>query len=341
MTVKENISLRGFNTFKVGGSARFFVEIKNKKDLVEVADFLEVHNLPFLVLGGGSNVLISDDNFPGLVLKISTQGIFWKDSLGKKIEVDVEAGVGWDELVSEVVKKNLFGLENLSGIPGTVGAAPIQNIGAYGAEVKNTIQFVEIFDLKNRQFKKLEMNDCRFGYRDSIFKSSESKNWIITSVSFLLSKEGSLNTSYKDLKNYFSENPNPTLAEVRQAVLEIRGRKFPDLKLYGTAGSFFKNPIITSEKFEELQKKFGEMPNFPAEDGKVKISAAWILDNVLKVKGKVFNNVSFFQNQPLVVVNLGSATASEIKEVTDKISLLAKKELGLDLEREVRLVGKF
>lgn len=339
MNIQENIPLKPLNTFKVGGKARFFVEVKDRDDFLEVANFLDGKSLPFFILGGGSNVLISDMDYPGLVLKISTSGIEWRE-MGDKIEVSAEAGVDWDFLVSETVKRNLYGLENLSGIPGTVGGAPIQNIGAYGREIKDTLAWVEIFDLKEKKFKILNFNDLNFSYRNSIFKKPEAKDWVVTKAAFYLAKKGEIHIAYKDLKNYFGDNTNPSLAEVREAVLKIRSKKFPDLKVYGTAGSFFQNPIVSLEKLNELKDKFGEVPNFPAGE-KFKVPAAWILDNVFKLKGQNFDQVSFFINQPLVVVNLGGASASEIKNVTDTISARVEEELGIVLEREVRLIGDF
>ena len=178
-------------------------------------------------------------------------------------------------------------------------------------------------------------------YRDSVFKKPESKNWEVSRVFFLLNKKGQPNLSYKDLKNRFSSEPSPTLSEVRKAVLEIRSRKFPDLKEYGTAGSFFKNPIISKEKLGKLLKKFPEMPHYSAGEDAFKISTAWILDNVLGLKGKSFGQVGLYKNQPLVIVNLGQATAGEVKRVTDEIISQTKEKLGIALEREVTLLGKF
>jgi len=328
------------NTFKIDGVSRYFAEIKSREDLSEIAEFIDSKDSDFFILGGGSNVLISDKGFDGIILKISLDGITWND-LGERVEVVAEAGVSWDSLVGETVKKNLYGLENLSGIPGTVGAAPIQNIGAYGSEVKNTLEWVEIFDLSKKQFKVLDLKNCKLSYRDSVFKKPEAKRWIVTKVAFLLNKKGQLNLSYKDLKNRFGSEISPDLDEVRKAVLEIRSRKFPDLKEYGTAGSFFKNPIISKEKLGELLKEFPEMTHFSAGEDLFKISTAWILDNVLGLKGKSFGQVELFRNQPLVVVNLGRATATEIKKVTDEIIFQVKEKLGITLEREVTLLGEF
>jgi len=339
--IRENISLKEFNTFKVGGKSRYFYELKSNDDLLKIADFLESEKVPFVVLGWGSNVLISEEGFHGLVLKISTDKIEWKEKDGGVFEVIVDSGVSWDDLVSQSVEKNLYGLENLSGIPGTVGADPVQNIGAYGTEIKHTLSSLEVFDLKDKNFKILNLKDCDFGYRDSIFKKSENKDLVITKVHFILSRKGELNLSYKDLKNYFASKPNPSLSEVRNAVLKIRSEKFPDLKKNGTAGSFFKNPIISEVKLEELKLEFPEIPYFSTENGQFKISAAWILDKVLDVKGKYFDQVGFFEKQPIVVVNLGGALSHEIKKVTDEIILKTKKLIGIDLEREVTLVGEF
>ncbi len=337
--IKENVSLKSFNTFKTGGEARYFAEINLVDELPDVLQFAKEKRLPVLVLGGGSNILVSDNGFPGLVIKISLKGIEWLER-DEEIDVVASAGESWDKLVEQSVSRGLYGLENLSGIPGTAGAAPVQNIGAYGSEIKNHLSWVEVFDMADNKIKKLSKEDCRFSYRGSIFKELGVGSLIITRVCFSLKKKGALNLSYKDLKEYFLDR-SPSLKEVREAVINIRGRKFPDLNKFGTAGSFFKNPIVSREKLESILKNYPDLPYFENHSGEFKIPAAWILDKVFNLRGKIFGQVEFFKDQPLVVVNLGEALSSEIKNTTDKIIKDVKEKTGITLEREIILVGEF
>ena len=343
MDIREHIPLKELTTLKIGGTARYFAAVESSEALREAVSFAREKSIPFAILGGGSNVLISGGEFQGLVIQIGIRGVEWESPLEKgekrmrgasqdlehsssdakgvqpryegpesargrvvtthasgtpfaKGDVLVVAGAGenWDALVSEAVKRGLWGIENLSGIPGTVGAAPIQNIGAYGTEIKETVKWVEVFDTRTGTFKQLSNADCRFAYRDSIFKKPEGRSFIVTRVALRLKKSGVPNLEYKDLKNYFFGethssfpkgggesasrrvlNPSPpsavlplrkgellTLAAIRAAVLLIRSKKFPDLNQFGTAGSFFKNPIVSKEKFDELKKKYPDLPGF-------------------------------------------------------------------------------
>lgn len=339
--IRENVSLENFSTFKVGGNADFFLEAETIEQISGGVGFADKKDIPIFVLGGGSNILISDQGFRGLVLKFQDKSFVYND-LGDKVEVIAGAGASWDGLVKETVDRGLFGLENLSGIPGTVGAAPVQNIGAYGSEVKDFLSWVEVFDLETGEVRRINTDDCQLSYRESLFRKG-GRHLLITRVSFLLNLSGRVNLSYKDLNNYFAgRNVGP--AEVRQAVLEIRGKKFPDLSKFGTAGSFFKNPIISQESFWALKDRYPELPGFEvlSSSGKqVKIPLAWVLDKILNLNGKKFGRVGFFRNQPLVVVNLGGASAGEIKDVTDNIILQVKEKVGINLEREITLIGEF
>ena len=339
MKIEENKGLASFTTFKIGGAARYFVEVSNARELKEALMFAQEQNLRFFVLGGGSNIVMSDGGFEGLVIKNEIKGI---DSEEHDMTVDLIVGAGenWDELVEYSVKEGLYGIENLSGIPGSVGASPIQNIGAYGSEVKDTILWVDTIDSKTLEEKRFTNAECEFGYRDSFFKTPEGKQYVITHVCFFLKKEGEINTAYKDVARYMEEKEIevPTLEQMRGAVLEIRSRKFPDLKTTGTAGSFFKNPIVPNEKYEELLKNYPDMPGYPIGKSRTKLSCAWILDHILNLKGCYEGPVGFYERQPLVVVNKGGATAEEIKKLTDDAVLQTKEKLGIDLEREVTLV---
>jgi UDP-N-acetylmuramate dehydrogenase len=339
MQLKENISLKLLNTFRVGGEARYFVEAETKKDLQEAVEFASTNKLALLILGGGSNVLISDEGFPGLVLKINLKGIQWLDR-SEDVEVQTQAGEDWDNLVSQAVERNLFGLENLSGIPGSVGGAPVQNIGAYGTELKEVLNWVEVFNIETKKFKKLSKEECQFDYRGSIFKKPKGKKYIITEVSMILQKKGELNLDYKDVTHYFSSRniSDPSLKEVRQAILEIRGRKFPDLRKFGTAGSFFKNPIIPEDYYKKLLAEYPNLPSYKTSPGKVKIPLAWIIDNACNLKGLREGEVGVSEKQAVVLVNYGEASASDIKELSEKIRQAVKEKTGIETECEVTLL---
>jgi UDP-N-acetylmuramate dehydrogenase len=335
--IEENISLKEYTTFRIGGPARFFSRVKTVSELQEALAFAKQKSLPVFILGGGSNILISDEGFAGLVIKIEIRGI----NIKKEI-VTAGAGVVWDELVAYAVKNNLRGVENLSFIPGTVGAAPVQNIGAYGAEVKDVISWVEAVHSDTGEIKKFKNTNCQFAYRYSFFKTPEGKKYIITSVEFTLSKDAPLNTSYKDITEYISTHsiqaPELTVQRVRSIVIDIRTKKLPDWGAIGTAGSFFKNPIVSKEKHAELLQKFPEIISYSFGE-KIKLSAAWLLDKLCSFKGYRDGDVGVYKNQALVLVNFGSASAFDIKSLADKMSSCVKEKTGIALEREVEYIG--
>ena len=340
MSIKTRnyVRLADYATLKVGGTARYFAEIFSVKELQEAVSFAREKNIPLVILGGGSNVLLSDSGVDGLVVKVSIKGTVWSDvDSSGRVGVSVGAGESWDDFVRGAVEKGFWGLENLSGIPGTVGASPVQNIGAYGAEVKDVIVSVETFNRNTGETRKLFNKDCAFSYRASIFKTPVGATLIITSVSFRLSKRGKPNISYKDLTEFFSARNTSELIprDVREAVLQIRRGKFPPLSVYGTAGSFFKNPIVSAEKCSELLKKFTDLPNFPMADGRVKLSAAWILDKVCGLKGFTIGRVALYEKQPIVIVNLGGAKAEEIEALARAVEHIVFEKTGIHLEREV------
>ncbi len=306
--------------------------------------FASAQKQPLFVLGGGSNILVASAGFPGLVLKMDILGVEFIEKTGGKTEVIAGAGENWDDLVRLTAKKNLHGLENLSLIPGTVGAAPVQNIGAYDAEIAEVISFVEVFDQKTSKTKILKKKNCRFSYRDSIFKKPGGKNFIITRVGFLLKKSKkkvSFNINYPDVREWLEREKisAPTVGDVRQAIVEIRTRKLPNLTEVGTAGSFFKNPIITNAQFKKFKVLFPDLPGVVVGKNKVKIFLAWVLDKMCGLKGFVVGKVGLHGNQPLVVVNYGGATVEEIKLFAEKVAAIVKEKTGLVIEREVEYVG--
>ncbi|MES2060062.1 MAG: UDP-N-acetylmuramate dehydrogenase [Patescibacteria group bacterium] len=330
MEIKEHISLSNHSTMKVGGNARYLAEAKSKADIKEAVSFAKAHDLPIVFIGAGSNMLFSDVGFHGLVIKIASKGIKIEDD-----SVTAEAGEVWDDFVAYTLFHGLYGLENLSGIPGSVGAAPIQNIGAYGIEAGESIQSVEVFDIGAMEFRNLSKEECGFGYRDSIFKKPEGKNLIVASVAFKLSKTPFVRISYKDLANHFGANLDPSPIDVRSAVIDIRKKKFPDLEIYGTAGSFFKNVICDSAIAYNLKLDYPELPVFDAAGGMKKISTAFILDKICGLRGFREGNVGLFENQSLVVVNFGGANSDEIKKFISKIKKIVKEKAKIDLEEEV------
>lgn len=341
MEIQHGVSLKSYTTFKTGGFARLFCVITTREELGEAIAYAQGEKVPFYILGGGSNVLVSEKGFDGLVLKIATQGISFIDKDADTVRMSIEAGVSWDECVRASVEHKLYGLENLSLVPGTVGAAPIQNIGAYGVEIQDHIESIEVFNTETNSFEVLLKNICQFGYRDSIFKKVEGKKYIVVGVNLLLSKNGKLKTGYKDVHEYFNEKGGEmTLVSMRNAIIDIRTRKLPDLNLYGTAGSFFKNPVVPVEIVERLQKDFPLLPLYEINTpGYVKTSAAFLIDKIANMKGLKEGDVGTYQNQALVLVNYGTARGEDVLLFAEKIQKEVLSKTGIQLEMEVQMLG--
>ncbi|OHA24739.1 MAG: UDP-N-acetylenolpyruvoylglucosamine reductase [Candidatus Taylorbacteria bacterium RIFCSPHIGHO2_02_FULL_44_36] len=342
--ILENVSLKELTTFKVGGRARYFCVAKNLAKVTEAMDFAKKNKLPVFILGCGSNILVSNKGFSGLVVKMDILGVEFVEKAGGKVEIIAGAGENWDDLVRLTVEKNLHGLENLSLIPGSVGAAPVQNIGAYGVEVASVISFVEIFDRKTAEAKILNKEACRFNYRQSIFQTPAGKNFIIVRIGFLLNKskrKKPFKTDYPDVQEWLKREKisAPTIADIRRGIVEIRTKKLPNLAEVGTAGSFFKNPIISDAQFKKFKVMFPDLPGVAVGKNKVKIFLAWVLDKMCGLKGFSIGKVGLHKNQPLVIVNYGGATAGEIKSFAEKIAIIVKEKTGLAIKREVEYVG--
>jgi len=303
MSIKilEHVSLKEYTTFKTGGIARFFCEVHTINELKQALS----NHKKFFILGGGSNILIED--YDGLVIKMNINN----------------AGRNWDDFVAESVAKGNYGLENLSYIPGTVGAAPVQNIGAYGVEVGDRIEKVYTLNAKTLKERIFTKEECGFSYRNSIFK--KEKDWIITNVEFNFTDK--INISYKGLENL------KTPEEIRETVINIRKEKLPDWHVLGTAGSFFKNPIVPIGTVN-----FPDLPKYPFNNTHEKISLAWIIDKICGLKGYRKENVGLYQNQALVIVNYGGATVREVDDFANEIARKVKEKTGLDIEREVERV---
>ena len=327
-------------TFKIGGPARYFCEAGSIEDIREGVAFARSRNLPLFVLGGGSNILVSDRGYSGLVMRITDSTLTWEEK-ENMYTLTAGAGVSWDTLVGCVVSHDVSGIENLSAIPGTVGGAVVQNIGAYGSEVKDCVLSVEVYDPSENCVRTLTRRECNFAYRTSIFKE-EGKKFIIMRVQFCFQKEKKINISYKDLITHFElkKNIHPTLTEIRDAVTDIRSKKFPDLSRYGTAGSYFKNPIVSNVVANNFLLRYPLAPVYDAGEGAKKLSAAWIIDHILNMRGHRVGAVGSWSAQALVIVNYGDASCAEVTSFVREIQSYAKKICAITLLAEVILIDE-
>lgn len=335
--LQENISLKPYNTFGIDVKTRFFAEIFNKEDLVELSRNPVFKANKLLVLGGGSNMLFTED-FDGLVLKVSIPGIE-EDIFGGKVLVTAGAGVVWNDLVNYCVEKDFAGIENLTLIPGTVGASPIQNIGAYGVELKDVFECCTAFCIETGKIRRFDYTDCQFAYRDSIFKNELKGQYIITSVTFKLNTDAKINSQYGAIQAVLAEREinYPTIADISRIVAEIRVGKLPDPSTIGNAGSFFKNPVIERAEYEELKQKFPALISYPAGEGKMKLAAGWMIETC-GFKGIIDGQTGTWKNQALVLVNHGNATGKEVYSFSDRIIDTVQAKFGVKLEREVNIL---
>ena len=347
MNLLENVPLAPLTTLGVGGPARFFAEAHTEGELREAIDYSRSHKLPLFVLGGGSNLVVADEGFAGVVVHIAIKGIDESDAGDKRL-FQAGAGEDWDALVAHAVKMNCAGVECLSGIPGTVGATPVQNVGAYGQEVADTITNVYALDLESGEVNEFSNEACGFAYRSSIFNTIARGRFIILGARFALEKNGAPKIEYRDLKNHFAgPGGRPTLGEVRKAVREIRHSKAM-LIVEGdedcrSAGSFFKNPIVSAAKFADLQaiaKKRGvQIPSFPAANGEVKVPAAWLVEHSGFAKGTTHGRAGISRRHALAIVNRGGATAAEVVALKDEIQRAVSGHFGIDLHPEPVFLG--
>jgi UDP-N-acetylmuramate dehydrogenase len=350
--IEKKIPLAPYTTFKIGGQADFFVVAKKETDLVEAIDFAKKENANYFILGGGSNVLVSDHGFSGLVIKNEIKGIEIIQDKGNEIKIKVGAGENWDGFVRFCVEKKYYGLENLSQIPGTVGASPVQNIGAYGVEAGDYIYSVRVYDTKDLVFKELSNKKCLFAYRDSIFKKERGR-YVVCFVTFSLLKKDELYLDYFDLKQYFINKyhideqtdvgkasiwNNIDIEDVREAIISIRKNKLPDWQKWGTAGSFFKNPYIKKDHFIELKNKYPGLTGFEEKTGLIKVSLGYVLDNICKAKGMRVGSASVYEKQALVIISNPGGTSSDVVKLSRKLTYLVKKKTNIDIECEVEWV---
>lgn len=332
----EDAELQLYNTFNLRARAGMFFEFTESNELI---DFLDRFELPerTLVLGGGSNLLFTRD-FDGLVLHPNIPGIVEVDEDRSSVYLEVGAGVEWDDLVDYTVIRDWGGLENLSHIPGKVGAAPVQNIGAYGAEARDCIEHVRAVSLETGQRIEFSKDECRFGYRNSIFKNQMKGKTVITSVVFKLNKFPEFNIGYGDVKQETERLGAVTLQHIRQAIVKIRSSKLPDYHVLGNAGSFFKNPVIDASEAKRLRGQYPAIPVYESgEEGKTKVAAGWLIEQC-GWKGKRFGQAGVHDRQALVLVNHGQATGAEIIELAGQITRSVFEQFGISLEPEVNMI---
>jgi UDP-N-acetylmuramate dehydrogenase len=350
--LQENIPLAPLTTIKIGGPAKYFVDASSIAEVQEAVSFARSRDLPLFVLGGGSNLVVADAGWPGLVLKIAIPGIDHPsspDEEGKdKVHFDVGAGESWDKFVSRAVVARCAGVECLSGIPGSVGGTPVQNVGAYGQEVSDTIAAVQVLDLKDGQIRELCREACEFSYRTSIFNSTQRGRFIILRVTYALTPGGKPHIAYADLKRQFEDRDTPPdLSETREAIRYIRALKGmlivpgdPDCQ---SAGSFFKNPVLSEEQHEDLKVRAAArrltVPSYPALETHQKISAAWLVEHSGFAKGYGSDHVGISNKHALAIVNRGGATAADVVTLKEQIQQRVQEIWGIRLEPEPVMVG--
>lgn len=348
MLIREHLPLAPLTTLGVGGPASYLAEATGEAEVIEAVEFSRSQKLPLFVLGGGSNVVVADRGFAGLVLKVSIGGWSSFTIQHEGVVFSAGAGVDWDALVARTVEVECAGMECLSGIPGTVGGTPVQNVGAYGQEVAQTIYEVKALDLQTLQIRTLSNAECEFAYRSSIFNTTERDRYIILQVLFTLRQGGKPSIRYADLQKFFAQRAgDPTLAEVRAAVREIRHRKamliVPGDEDARSAGSFFKNPVVPQTFFEDLSVRLRsrglQLPSYPASDGFRKLPAAWLVEHAGFAKGHSRGAVGISRRHALAIVNRGGATAADIIALKDEIQRAVLGEFGIELQTEPVFVG--
>ena len=343
MQFLEQVPLAPYTTFQIGGPARWFAEAGSEDDIAAGIAFAAERDLPLFILGGGSNLLVSDAGFPGLVLRIALRGITSSPENGRSV-ISAAAGEDWDGLVAYAVAAGLAGVECLSGIPGTVGGTPVQNVGAYGQEVSQTIVTVRAFDRTTRQFVDLPAPDCGFSYRQSIFNSSQRERYVVSRVDYALHRNAPANFVYADVARHFAARniAAPTLAEVRDAVRSIRAQKgmliVPGDADCRSAGSFFKNPVVPVSTLDslalELKVEKQSIPAYPALKGEVKLSAAWLIERAGFAKGYALGNAGISSRHTLALINRGGASATEVTALRDKVINAVASRFAVRLEPE-------
>ncbi len=334
---RSNISLKPFNTFGIDVNANRFATFSSVEELKSLLSQRE-SNEPLLILGGGSNVLLTK-SFEGLVLKNEIKGFELVSE--NSVEVVVESGAGevWHQLVMNCIENGYAGLENLSLIPGSVGASPMQNIGAYGVEIKDVFEYLDAYEISTGKIKRFSKEDCAFGYRESVFKNIYKDQFVICKVAFRLSKNPKINTSYGAIESELQKMgiSEPTIRDVSKAVISIRQSKLPDPNVLGNAGSFFKNPVVDESLVEKIKATYADVPNYPAESGKRKLAAGWLIETA-GWKGKIMDTCGVHKLQALVLVNYGGSTGKQVYDLSSQIIDDVYHKFGVRLEREVNIL---
>ncbi len=337
--MNKYVDISNLSTMHIGGKAHSLIKLKKEKDIEKILNFCKTQKRKILVLGEGSNTIFNDKYLNYIVLKIDIKNIKIKKETKNYKIIEVGAGLNWDRFVNFTIKNNLQGIEALSGIPGTVGASPIQNIGAYGSEVKNNIHYVLVYDKIFNKIVKLNKNECHFSYRNSLFKNNKNR-YIILKVFFKLFKNKEIKIpKYKDVENFFLNKQGSSLQEIRNAIIKIRKEKLPNPKIIPNCGSFFKNPIITKNDFKKLQKKLPTIPYFKVKE-KIKIPAGFLIETA-KFKGVKINEIEIYKKNALVLTNPNKkASFKNLIKVKNKISQTIYKKFGVRLESEVNIIYK-
>ena len=351
--MKTDVNLQPYNSFGFNAIAKYFVEIKAVNDVQTLIGNGALKNHKNLILGGGNNILFQEEVYDGLVVYINTNGIEILRENEDEVVVRAQAGEDWPDFVRFTVNKGWHGLENLAHIPGKVGAAPVQNIGAYGMELKDSFLQCEAIELATGDKRVFTKEECRFGYRESIFKSELKGQYIITSVDFLLKKNAPLHLEYGNIKTYLEQNgvEDPTLQQLHDTICAIRDAKLPDVKQIGSAGSFFKNPVIEREQFEALQKDYPNIPYYPDAKGMVKVPAGWLIEHsgpstlrqaqgpeTVSWKGWRDEHVGVYEKQALVLVHYGGGTGQDIVQLAQRIQNSVEEKFGIQISPEVNFV---
>ncbi len=332
----HNVALARYSTFRMGSTAAYFASVSSLPEIEECLSFADANNLPVIVLGGGSNTIFASvEPLNAFVIKIDSKGKKIISTNENSTLVEIGAGENWDDVVAWSVENNLSGIEMLSAIPGTSGATPIQNVGAYGGEIKNVLVSLRAYDRHSRSVVTLSNTDCGFGYRDSIFKKDARDRYIILSITLRLSPHAPEAPEYPGVKKYFDEKGivSPTLLQIREAIVAIRAHKLPDPRDIASVGSFFKNPFIETQKALTLKTKYPTLAVFPVSETQAKIGAGSLLDT-LGLRGKVFGNLSLYAGNALVIVNNGQTRPEELLELKEYIISEVEKKFGITLEPE-------
>lgn len=347
LNIQENVPLAPLTTLKVGGPARYLVEAQGYDEVLFAVEYARSNHLPLFIMGGGSNLVIADAGWPGMVLRVAIRGVEERAAENGKREFEVGAGEDWDNFVALTVKRDCAGVETMSGIPGTVGGTPIQNVGAYGEEVSETISSVRALDMMTMDIVDLPNEDCAFGYRKSVFNTTSKGRYLVMGVTFALTPGGAPRITYADLKNRFGDK-QPTLEQTRNAVREIRLSKamliVADDEDCRSAGSFFKNPIVPEAKYQEIatladKDGLGTPPKYPAAEGYAKLSAGWLVERSGFPKGTTRGNVGISRKHALAIVNRGEATAADIIGLKEDVQRAVSDKFGIELSSEPVFVG--